>query len=91
MKRTLKGFFRTNFIKALVKAVGFPQRSLPQLPEGEADEGSLSAETDPSPVLNELRSFDRPSPSRGEGKDAAPALHFVPFSLMILATAEDQP
>src|SRR4051812_43379525 len=33
-----------------------------------ADEGSLSAETDPSPVSNELRSFDPPSPTRGEGK-----------------------
>ena len=32
------------------------------------DEGSLSAEADPSPVSNELRSFDPPSPTRGEGK-----------------------
>jgi len=34
------------------------------------DEGSSSAETAPSPVANELRSFAPPSPTRGEGKKA---------------------
>src|SRR3981081_3482126 len=29
------------------------------------DEGSLSEETDPSPVSNSLRSFEPPSPTRG--------------------------
>jgi hypothetical protein len=33
-----------------------------------SDEGSLSAETDPSPVTNALRAFVPPSPTRGEGK-----------------------
>ena len=40
------------------------------LREAKADEGSLSAETDPSPVSNSLRSFEPPSPARGEGKEA---------------------
>src|ERR1700732_4215626 len=40
------------------------------LREAKADEGSLSAETDPSPVSNSLRSFEPPSPTRGEGKKA---------------------
>src|SRR6266542_6815936 len=31
------------------------------------DEGSLSAETDPSPVSIALRAIDPPSPTRGEG------------------------
>jgi hypothetical protein len=33
------------------------------------DEGSPSA--DPSPVSNSLRSFEPPSPARGEGKNAS--------------------
>src|ERR1700682_2600484 len=36
-----------------------------------AGEGSLSAETNPSPGLNSLRSFSPPSPTRGEGKKGA--------------------
>jgi hypothetical protein len=34
-----------------------------------ADEGSLSAETDPSPVSSPLRVADPPSPTRGEGNE----------------------
>jgi hypothetical protein len=34
-----------------------------------ADEGSLSAETNPSPVTNALRASVPPSPTRGEGKE----------------------
>ena len=40
------------------------------LREARADEGSLSAETDPSPVANSRGSFAPPSPTRGEGKRA---------------------
>src|SRR5258708_29921101 len=35
------------------------------------DEGSLSAETDPSPVSIALRAIDPPSPTRGEGEERA--------------------
>jgi hypothetical protein len=35
------------------------------------DEGSLSAETDPSPVSPPLRVVDPPSPTRGEGNGGA--------------------
>jgi hypothetical protein len=33
------------------------------------DEGSPSAEIDPSPVTNALCAFVPPSPTRGEGKE----------------------
>src|SRR2546430_869667 len=36
--------------------------------DAKADEGSLSAETDPSSVSLPLRVSDPPSPTRGEGK-----------------------
>src|SRR5882672_1362967 len=35
------------------------------------DEGSLSAEADPSPVTTALRAFVPPSPTRGEGRKRA--------------------
>ena len=46
------------------------------------DEGSLSAETDPSPVSNELRSFDPPSPTTGQRpqKQTANSAEFPHFA-----------
>ena len=54
-----------------------PQFSFPFSPCGRRwreapDEGSLSAETDPSSVSLPLRVSDPPSPTRGEGKRSAP-------------------
>src|SRR6266478_1140664 len=44
-----------------------------------AGEGSLSAETNPSPGSNSLRSFSPPSPTRGEGKKGTAQLNLRPL------------
>src|ERR1700754_1415545 len=43
------------------------------------DEGSLSAETDPSPVTDKLRSFMPPSPPRGGGEEGGAPMKFFSF------------
>ena len=51
---------------------------------GAPDEGSLSAETYPSPGSPPLRVGDPPSPTRGEGKNNyAPAVVTPPSTTMV--------
>jgi len=61
------------------------------LREAKADEGSLSAEADPSPVSNSLRSFEPPSPTRGEGKRAECHPALAAFLRYARCTAQVQP